>query len=95
MKPRQTASIVKPASKHIETACSPTRRQTPRLIDAKAVSPGFPSGREAKDLKASSSSATSAGDAKAAGTSNDWEQSEHEGLLTMMDGRKRWFHCTK
>eukprot|EP00282_Hemiselmis_andersenii_P014835 CAMPEP_0114111382 /NCGR_PEP_ID=MMETSP0043_2-20121206/1825_1 /TAXON_ID=464988 /ORGANISM="Hemiselmis andersenii, Strain CCMP644" /LENGTH=163 /DNA_ID=CAMNT_0001203413 /DNA_START=21 /DNA_END=509 /DNA_ORIENTATION=+ len=25
-----------------------------------------------------------------------WEQSEHEGLLTALQGgRKRWFHCTK
>jgi hypothetical protein len=25
----------------------------------------------------------------------DWELSEHEGLLTALEGRKRWFHCTK
>lgn len=25
----------------------------------------------------------------------EWELSEHEGLLTALEGRKRWFHCTR
>jgi hypothetical protein len=94
MKPRQTTTVIKPVTKPGDPLSSPTRRQTLRVIEAKAPSLAV-TGREAKDPKAAASSSGSSSDTKGASASGEWEQSEHEGLLTMMDGRKRWFHCTK